>query len=419
MKVLVSAFSCGSGWSSEPGVGWSTVEQISRRHEVWVLVEAGWKKRMADRFDPAAHPRIHFVWVRIPWLDRLVDGGLLDNGAGWLAYYTLWQWAALLEARRLHREVGFNLVHHVTFVKYSVASHLHRLGLPFIFGPVGGAEDAPSDDFFRGCSTKALLAEKLRRLHMRLARHDPWLRSCVKQARLCLGTTRQSAEELRVLGARDVRVLPAISLPDEDAHSLAAIPRGDTSHPPLLLFVGRLLAWKGVHLGLMALARSSAPGLRLRIIGDGPARSELEALSQRLGLSDRVEFAGSLPRQAVLEALALADGLLFPSLHDSGGYAVIEAMAAGLPVICLDLGGPGLFMAPDCGWSIQAQSQTQTVEDLAQALDAFAASPARRTECGLNARRHCLAHFTASAHGDQIETLHQVVTAPATARSAR
>jgi glycosyltransferase involved in cell wall biosynthesis len=404
MKLLLSAFSCGPGWGSEPGIGWNTVEQASKNHEVWVLTEAGWQERMGDKFDPAKHPNIHFVWVRIPKLDKLVDGGTLNNGLGWLAYYYLWQIAALREARRLHAQHHFDLAHHVTFGKHSVPSHLYKLGIPFLFGPVGGAEQAPNAAFYGEFGWKTRLAESLRLLHVRLARLDPWLRACVRKAALSLGVTAESAGELRTLGAKKPVVLPAISLPDEEAQALAALPRASTSGEKLtLLFTGRLLAWKGVHLAIRALAESERTNLHLRILGDGPERGYLELLARELGVAERVEFSGSVPREEALRATQSAAGLLFPSLHDSGGYAVIEAMAAGLPVICLKLGGPGLFVTDACGWVIDPTTPTQTIQDLAHALRDFADSPEERQRRGTAARERCLGVFTASKRGQEME----------------
>ena len=145
----------------------------------------------------------------------------------------------------------------------------------------------------------------------------------------------------------------------------------------------------------------------IRIIGDGPAMARLVALVASLGLADRVEFSGNLPRTEVLRGLREADGLLFPSMHDSGGYAVIESMAAGLPVICLDLGGPGMFVTEECGWKIHAKEPKQTVRDLAVALDAFADNPAERERRGAQARARCLRHFTAASHGAKLEEIYR------------
>lgn len=412
MNVLVSAFSCGPGWGSEPGIGWNTVEQISRHHRVWVLVEAGWKDRVQRNLDAAHHPDIHFVWIRIPGLDKLVDGGPLNFGLGWLLYYMLWQVVALKKARELHREVRFDLVHHVTFGKYSVPSHLHRLGIPLIFGPVGGAEKAPTPEFYGDFGPAARLAERFRLAHIALARFDPWLRSCARRAALAIGTTEESAAELRRIGAAHVDVLPAISLPDDETAMLGTFTQTKAKSAPSLVFIGRLLAWKGVHLAIRGLASCRNADLTLRIIGDGPARARLVELVASLGLENRVEFSGNLPRTEVLKCLHEADGLLFPSLHDSGGYAVIESMAAALPVICLDLGGPGMFVTDECGWKVHAVEPKQTVRALAEALDAFADDPAERERRGTQARARCLRHFTASSHGAKVEEIYRSLVPP-------
>ena len=342
--------------------------------------------------------------MRIPWLHKLVDGGPLNNGLGWLVYYYLWQIAALREARRLHASHHFDLAHHVTFGKHSVPSHLYKLGIPFLFGPVGGAERAPNAEFYEEFGWKTRLAESLRLLHVRLARLDPWLRACVRRAALCLGVTTESAGELHALGAGKPGILPAISLPDEEAQALASLPRSPSAGEKLvLLFTGRLLAWKGVHLAIRAVAQSDRPNLHLRILGDGPERGHLERLAQELGVAERVEFSGNVPREEALRATQDAAGLLFPSLHDSGGYAVIEAMAAGLPVICLKLGGPGLFVTDACGWVINPDTPKQTVGDLALALRQFADFPDERQRRGSAARERCLAAFTASSRGQEME----------------
>ena len=338
--------------------------------------------------------RIHFEFVGIPLLSSLAER-FPGSGAVWWLYYYLWQFAALLHAWRLHQRIGFDVCQHVTFVKYNTPSLLHLLGIPFIFGPVGGAERAPLS-FFKEFSWKTQLTEAARIALIKLARFDPWLRWCVRRSALCLGVTEDTAAELRKLGAERVEVLPAVALSGaEIAKITRAKSQGQRAkdEPLTLLYVGRLIPWKGVHLGLRALAQCSDTTLRYRIIGDGPLRAWLEAEAQRLGIADRVEFCGALPRAQVLQAYASADGFLYPSLHDSGGNAVIEAMAAGLPVICLDCGGPGFIVSADCGWKVRVTSPDKTATALALAVKAFATGAAERESRGLAANRHTHDHF--------------------------
>jgi glycosyltransferase involved in cell wall biosynthesis len=66
-------------------------------------------------------------------------------------------------------------------------------------------------------------------------------------------------------------------------------------------------------------------------------------LAARLGVADRLEFRGPLPRRELLTAVHWADAMLAPSFHDSGPWSVGEAASLGCPVVCLDAGGPSLM----------------------------------------------------------------------------
>ena len=101
---------------------------------------------------------------------------------------------------------------------------------------------------------------------------------------------------------------------------------------PVLLMVGRVAAEKNVELGLRAFeaARTIRPGTRMVVVGDGPARRRLEAAHPH------VHFAG-VQRGAELAAhYASSDVFLFPSLSDTFGNVVMEALASGLPVVAFD-----------------------------------------------------------------------------------
>ncbi len=405
MKILVSAFSCCPGLGSEPGVGWHTIEELAHEHEVWALVDVNCEATIKAAMPGPAPERIHLQYVCIPLFSKLVHGPL-NNGLTWLVYYYAWQVAQWLAARKLHARIGFDACQHVTFVKYNVPSFLHLLGIPFIWGPVGGAEHAPAvfyDEF--GWQTR--VAEAARVLLQQLALLDPWLHLCHRRSTCALAVTEQTAEAMRSLGARRVSVLPAVALSDDEIAALTAERQSAVNAPLTLLYVGRLIAWKGVHLGLRALAASANNQLRYQIIGEGPLRAFLGAEAQRLGIAHRVEFIGSLPREAVLQAYAKADGFLYPSLHDSGGNAVLEAMGAGLPILCLRYGGPDLLVTDECGWKVKANNPDQAIQGLAAALDEFAAHEEQRLARGNAAREHCLSKHSWAARGEALRGIYQ------------
>jgi glycosyltransferase involved in cell wall biosynthesis len=101
--------------------------------------------------------------------------------------------------------------------------------------------------------------------------------------------------------------------------------------------VCRLTAWKGVD-GLIG-AIAALPDTGLLIVGDGPERASLEALARQLGISQRVHFAGQVPRQQVNGYLRACDLFVLNSRYEGLPHVVLEAMAVGLPVIAADAGG--------------------------------------------------------------------------------
>ena len=108
---------------------------------------------------------------------------------------------------------------------------------------------------------------------------------------------------------------------------------------PVVALIGRLVPAKAPEVFLQALARATlrVPALRGLVVGDGPLRSELEGEARRLGLERRVVFAGL--RTDVSELLAGLDAVLFSSVREGLSMAMLEAMAAGVPVIATEVGG--------------------------------------------------------------------------------
>ena len=126
-----------------------------------------------------------------------------------------------------------------------------------------------------------------------------------------------------------------------------------------ILYAGRLLYWKGVHIAIRAFAEvvKQIPGARFTIVGDGPDSKR----RQTDDLSGHVEFVPRVPQQALFELFGSHDLFRFPSLHDSGGFVVLEALSHGLPVVCLDLGGPKDVVTPDSGIVIKSNGNTAQV----------------------------------------------------------
>lgn len=384
MKILISAYSCEPGRGSERGVGWNVAREVARRHEVWVLTRPD-ESREAIEAELTANPvpNLHFVYFTLPfWQDSMRLG---QSGAMQIHYY-LWQIQAYFVARRLHQEIGFDLAHHVTFVKYSAPSFLSLLPIPFIWGPVGGGESAPAP-FWRDFSLRARLYEYARNVVRGVGELDPLVRMTAQKSTVVRATTDDTAQRLYAMGAADVQIVPEVGLLEEEIAALGQYPLPSQEQPVRFISMGRLLHWKGFHLGVRAFAAAGLPDAEYWIVGDGPELDRLQQLSRDSGVEPQIKFWGRLPREQTLENLGACQILVHPSLHDSGGWVCIEAMAAGRPVICLDLGGPAVQVTAQTGFKIPAHDPDQAVHEMAAVMVKLAQDPTLRVQMGLAGRQ--------------------------------
>ena len=172
-----------------------------------------------------------------------------------------------------------------------------------------------------------------------------------------------------------------------------------------LLFVGRLAAVKGVPVLFEALAkaRQTRPDLYLTLIGDGPERAALEAEAKPLG--DAVRFVGYQSQDAVARALMQNDALVLPSFAEGVPVVLMEAMAAGLPVVATQIAGiPELVQNGICGILVPPGDANA----LATAMLAALADPAQKAAMGAAGRAKVTADFNI---GTEVAWLGQVFAA--------
>jgi glycosyltransferase involved in cell wall biosynthesis len=328
VRILAFAYACEPGRGSEPAAGWRWAQMLAQLGETWVITRANNRAAIETELRTRPVRNLRFVYVDLPPSLRRWKRGQ----RGVRLYYVLWQRAALREARRLSLRQPFDLAWHLTLANGWIGSAACFLDMPFVYGPVGGGVGPPWR-LASSLGAKGAVYELLRAAARVSGRYfNPLARASWRRASLILVQNEETRRWLPCRHQSKAEVFPNVileRLPSAPSHAISRV----------MLFAGRLLPLKGVALAIRAL--EGLPGWRLIVCGDGPDAGRLRQLASDRGLEDRVEFRGWVERTEVLRTMREeASVFVFPSLHDEAGWVVAEAMASGLPVVCLDVGGP-------------------------------------------------------------------------------
>jgi glycosyltransferase involved in cell wall biosynthesis len=405
LKVLISAYACEPGKGSEPGTSWEWCVHLARHHDLTVVTRANQRAAIEKEIATLAgrQPVPRFVYHDEPgwvlWLKRHAP-------ASQIWHYALWQRGAEKIIARLVQNEPFDLVQHLSWATFRFHAAIWGHGLPTIWGPIAGAELCPWA-LLPWRYPGALATEIIRNLAtlFHTSRLAP-LRARARRSTITMVVSPEMRSACERLG------IPAKMLPTLAVHPPSPYERPSSIGRPLrLLFVGRLMYWKGVELALHALHRSETDA-RYDFIGEGPFTPQAQRLTRKLGLESRVSFRGRVAYDAMVQAYRDYDALLFPSLHDSGGNVVVEAMSHGMPVICLDRGGPGLFVLHGrTGMKIGSGSREEVIRGLAEAIRTYDAQRELLAAHGVAARAHVTAEFTWPHRAAQMDAIYREAVA--------
>jgi glycosyltransferase involved in cell wall biosynthesis len=242
-----------------------------------------------------------------------------------LGTYTWLSWSEGVRLRRILEELRPDIVHaHWAPDAMQVAGACRQLQLPLIVQ-------------FHGYDASRLIRDEVYRRH---------LGRLFRQMRLALTVSEEMRTRVIGLGCPPERAVSHhIGVPEE--FFLPARPAKAAGGSFALVHVGRLDSTKGhaVAIAAFVLARRQVPGLRMRLVGDGPLRSEIAAQIERENVQDVVTLVGRRPPAEVIEEMRKADALILPCIRGRDGgieglpIVAMEGMAAGLPVISTRHGG--------------------------------------------------------------------------------
>jgi glycosyltransferase involved in cell wall biosynthesis len=309
----------------------------------------------------------------------------------------------------MQRGASWDVAHMVTPVTTLAAGRLHRLGMPVIKGPLNNGIANPSG-----------FASLLRDDH-------PWLtplRNLGKIADGLAGSTRNSAVLLTATAATLQMIPPryrqrCISMlenaVDLDVFVAARWPAEPSrSHPLHALFVGRLVPFKALSLLLHAITRLRQDfPLVLTVIGDGPMDAKWRREAVELGVQDIVDFRGACNLDEVAAAMRDAHVFCLPSIRESGGAVLLEAMASARPVIAVGFGGPAELIDERVGKAVRPDGIETVIAGFADALRDVWLNPDAWRRRGEEGRRRAEERFCWEAKIDRTVQIYETLAVAA------
>ncbi len=237
-----------------------------------------------------------------------------------------------------------------------------------VAGPINGNIYYPRA--FRANESKSARFRRL--LHAPLQRFQRYTYSSLRgmDMMFCAGGDRTRAS-LLLAGCDPQRMVDTVDC-GVPAKLLERSPVVHVGANPRYIHFGRLVFHKGTALVIEALAREGCQA-ELDIVGRGPELERCKALALQQGLGQRVRFLDwYTSHDDLLNSFSGYRGVVLPSIEDANGIVVQEAMAMGLPPICLEWGGPQLLIENGkSGFLVMASTREQIVADLASRMQAL------------------------------------------------
>lgn len=417
MKILVNAYACNPRQGSECAVGWTWLLAIKDRHDVNVLIAGNQRKWIEDeiRTKPSEFRHVQFHYVEAPLWSYVQSSRFWRWQAGkplfvplYHQYYRSWLRTAYRAALELNQQIHFDLVHQLTYVGFRFPGHLWKLGIPFVWGPIGGLENTPWHLLpSMGPSAAAYYAAR----NIGNSAHKRFLRAPRKafaraEGGVIAATSGIRDEIMRWYGVPS-QVICEVGTPMESAtdHS-----RRSPGEPLRLAWSAQFLPGKALQLLLRALyALGNRVDWRLDIYGDGPCRDRWQSLAGRLGLMSRCTWHGQVSRDEAVRGLHRAHLFVITSLKDLTSTVTLEALSQGVPVLCPDHCGFSDVVTDECGIKLSIESTRQFQDALMRVIRELASDEIRRCQLAEGALRRAR-EFSWEAKAAAIDRVYQRVT---------
>jgi len=376
-RVLLSAYACEPDRGSEPGVGWGWAHSLARHVDVTVITRANNRTKIeAWNAGQKEETGIQFLYYDPHgWLLWLKKRRLPVN-----LFYLAWQWG--MRRMILKRQDEFDIIHHLTFNSMMLPGLWWKTRVPVVLGPLGGTSRIRKD--YKSLFGRFLLKEQLREMLIVTWNWLPWIRKSFNHAELVLCANSQTLAMIGKSYEAKTRLMLEAGI-REDTLGNARDQSEDAE--VRIVWIGTIEPWKAPALAIKGFAKAveklgDRVSCVMDIVGEGRQKDLSMKLVKDLGLEEKIVFHGWVTKDEAQRMIRDSSVLLFSSVKDTSGNVVLEAMAQGVPVICLNHQGVADITTEETAIRIEPGTIEETEKGIACAIVTLARDPALRKKMG-------------------------------------
>lgn len=363
MKLLYIAYSCDPYSGSEDKIGWNVPLESAKTNEVYVITKVEHRENIRKYMLGNNVKNIRVYYIDIPYIYKKLFKGFLYSGR-----LNTWNRKAFPLAKKICKKEKIDLIHQITPIEFrSIGNYGHIKNTKFVCGPLGGGESLPLA--LKSYAKKHKVVELIRNMMNQLSRLsyqvtnkekycDYMLFANEETRRFLLGNTRKKGNNV---------VMTEIAISEKDILE-DSIDMKNINRKCVFLVAGRLIYRKGHELLLDALEDiPDGYDFECRIVGDGPEYNRiLERCQGRL--KNKVILVGNVGFNQMIDEYKKANVLVMPSLRETTGSVILEAMSKGIPVITINKFGAVNIVDNETGWLYDGKSKEEYIFNLKNCL---------------------------------------------------
>lgn len=336
MNILYIAYSCMPNKGSEEKIGWNIPLQASKHHNVFVVTKEEHRKTIEQYTKDNGIDNIKFFYVDINNIYKKLFKGVMYS-----VRLNIWHKNAYPVVKQICKDEHIDVVHQITPIEFrSIGKYPEIENVRFVCGPLGGGEFLP--DALRVYAKGNMLVEYARAVLNSLSRFKYKLNGRLRKCDYIMFANRETQDYLGDLcSGVESKLFFDNGISETDIKH-----RTKKQNDKFTILVAGRLAYRKGHSFLLDVLKYLPKELdyECRIIGEGPMEKELKNKVRNYGLDEKVIFTGRIPYEKMEQEYENASIFVMPSIRETTGAVLLEAMSNGVPLVTIDkFGGPVLF----------------------------------------------------------------------------